>query len=247
MLLEVFQFLLFSILIHQLDDEYKMSSFAGGQTPLTDNLNRAATPKQQQNAFGTLAVPFSGGQTPQQITPTIQGAKPEASRGQIFRQPKEANTPQSLPDQGQNIQGQVQGQPSSGLNLLKAGIEKEMQRSGPKHSTDLLLLQLKNDIVVKAEARPSTGQGLLFQTKVEINDININLDPEIVVNIFEYQSEINRIHQIRCAQLKEFGSSYFDQLKFEAEKQVITFQNRPRGTSSPQRGISKSFLAHRIK
>jgi len=205
-----------------------------------DNVNRGGTP--QQNTMGTLAVPINA--QSQQFNPntaTTQGTAQPSRFGQIFRQPKEGNPPQVGTDP-HALQGQVQGQPSSGVNLLKAGIEKELQKSAPKHSVDLLLLQLKNDVVCKIEARPSSAQGLLFQTKIEINDIIVNLDPEIVVSIFEYQNEINKIHQIRCAQLKEFGSSYFDELKFEAEKQIITFQNRPRGTLTPQKGTKSCIF-----
>lgn len=209
-------------------DDVPQKSNLGTSAPHMDNVNR--TP--QQNTMGTLAVPINA--QSQQLNPntaTTQGTQPSRF-GQIFRQPKEGNPPQDP----HALQGQVQGIPSVGANLLKTGLEKELQKSAPKHSVDLLLLQLKNDVVCKIEARPSSAQGLLFQTKIEINDIIINLDPEIVVSIFEYQSEINKIHQIRCAQLKEFGSSYFDELKFEAEKQIITFQNRPRGTLTPQKG-----------
>lgn len=200
-----------------------------------DNVNRGGTP----NPMGTLAVPINA--QSQQLNPTntatTQGTQPSRF-GQIFRQPKEGNPPQDP----HTLQGQVQGVPSVGANLLKAGLEKEIQKVAPKHSVDLMLFQLKNDLVCKIEARPSSAKGLLFQTKIEINDIVINLDPEIVVSIFEYQSEINKIHQIRCAQLKEFGSDFFNELKFEAEKQIITFQNRPtRGTLTPQKGTIGHF------
>lgn len=114
---------------------------------------------------------------------------------------------------------------------FKKKLEDELKKSAAKPSADLLLLELQNDIILKFEVRPSVGQGIQFQVKTEINEINVNLDSEIMISIFEYLNEINRIYYIRTA--KTTFAQDFENLKYQAEKKVITFQR----TSGMSTGI----------
>ena len=102
--------------------------------------------------------------------------------------------------------------------------QDDHKRSVLKPSTDLLLLELKNDIILKQEIRPSAKQGIQFQTKMEINEININMDAEIIISILEYSEEINQIYYVRLKSFDKSMKETLDTFKFQAEKKVLVFE-----------------------
>lgn len=118
-----------------------------------------------------------------------------------------------------------------GQNFSKS-LEGELKKTLAQQGTDLLLLELKNDIILKTETRPSAGKGIQFQVKVEINEINVKIDSEILIHIFEYYNEIQRIYYMRLIRFAQYLQDEYESMKFQAEKKVVGFQRPPRGSFS---------------
>jgi len=185
----------------------------GAFTPLTEQLNANRNNSAKQTNLGTLPAPLGTVKYRSSPYTPVEKAESEFLPG-IFGQGNNPNVPITT---------------FSGA--LKKGLEDELQKSISKPNTDLLLLQLKNDIIFKVEMRPSVGQGIQFQAKIEINDINVNLDSEILISIFEYVNEIKSIYYVRCTKMDKFWEASFENFKFQAERQILTFQ-RPGKTSA---------------
>ena len=132
----------------------------------------------------------------------------------------------SMPMLDQNMPINFQGSiwPNTALPSGFVKPEDDLKRSVLKPSTDLLLLELKNDIILKQEIRPSAKQGIQFQTKMEINEININMDAEIIINILEYSEEINQIYYVKLKSFDKSMKETLDSFKFQAEKKVLVFE-----------------------
>lgn len=97
--------------------------------------------------------------------------------------------------------------------------------------TDLLLAELKNDIIIKILMKPLMNSSVQYQMKVEVNEINVNLETRILQDLIEYFREFEKIYYYRYSNFQTFMTLNYKKLKYLLQKQVISFD--PKSNYAP--------------
>ena len=88
--------------------------------------------------------------------------------------------------------------------------------------SDLLILELRNDFIMKLAIKPNQGSEQ-YQVKVELNEIDINLETRLIQDLLEYHREIQKIYYYRHIDFKKFLKMEFKDLKQKIQRKVLSF------------------------
>jgi hypothetical protein len=88
-------------------------------------------------------------------------------------------------------------------------------------------------LILKLGIKPNMG-AKQYQVKVEVNEIDINLETRIIQDLVEYHKEIQNNYYYRHVDFKKFLRMEFKGLKYRLQRKVLSFGN-PTELLSPQK------------